>query len=185
MLWNRQWVKVSAAVALLGIVYAALVYFTGISPDAVSGLIGVLVGAATVAISQYWSAESNRKNALRLAALDRRLQAHQEAFALWRKLVANTHKEQGIGEVVIECQSWWEKNCLYLDPESREAFYRSYNAAFHHHELVESRENSEAVKSNWREIMRAGETIVRGVALPTIGELEAKVINGKAQARDA
>jgi hypothetical protein len=44
------------------------------------------------------------KHELRFAAVDRRLQAHQEAFSRWRKLVANVHHE-AIGPVAIECQS--------------------------------------------------------------------------------
>ncbi len=61
------------------------------------------------------------KHQLRMAALDRRSEAHQEAFALCRKLVSSVHHEN-IGEVVMECQYWWNKNCLYLGPEAREAF---------------------------------------------------------------
>ncbi len=60
------------------------------------------------------------KNQLRLAALDKRLQAHQEAFTLWRELFSAIHSPD-IGKAVINCQEWWGKNCIYLEPEVREA----------------------------------------------------------------
>ncbi len=67
------------------------------------------------------------KHQLRMAALDRRLQAHQEAFELWRELLEAAHTD-GIGKVVMKCQSWWERNCLYLEPKVREAFVAAYSA---------------------------------------------------------
>ncbi|WP_202619763.1 hypothetical protein, partial [Escherichia coli] len=42
--------------------------------------------------------ELKARHQLRLAAVDRRLQAHQDAFALWRKIMAATHTE-AVGKV--------------------------------------------------------------------------------------
>lgn len=38
--------------------------------------------------------EVRGRHQLRLAALDRRLQAHQEAFTLWRNLLSKAHNEK-------------------------------------------------------------------------------------------
>ncbi len=62
--------------------------------------------------------ELKARHQLRLAAVDRRLHAHQEAFTLWRKLMAVVHSDQVI-KVVQECQTWWEQNCVYLEPKVR------------------------------------------------------------------
>src|SRR5438093_1995517 len=47
--------------------------------------------------------ELRAQHQLRLAAADRRLEAHQEAFTLWAKLVSHTHQDS-ISAVVAECQ---------------------------------------------------------------------------------
>lgn len=59
--------------------------------------------------------EFRSRSQLRLAAAERRLEAHQQAFTLWRKLVANVHGDQQ-REVINECYKWWEQNCIYLSP---------------------------------------------------------------------
>lgn len=63
-------------------------------------------------------------NSLRLAALDRRLAAHQEAFVMWRKINA-AHYAKNPSEtmsLVNDGQTWWDANCLYLEPDVRQAF---------------------------------------------------------------
>lgn len=104
-------------------------------------------------------------NQLRVAALDTRLQKAQQAFALWRKLFKSTHSSQ-CATVVLECQSWWEENCLYLEPLAREAFSAAYTAASMHQNLLEIRSDAEAVKANFSKIKLAGEVIVKSVSLP-------------------
>ncbi|CAG4919194.1 hypothetical protein [Paraburkholderia saeva] len=112
---------------------------------------------------------------LRVAAIDKRLQAHQEAFTLWRGLMAFAHSER-VGEVIVECQTWWEHNALYLEPQVREAFNRAYFAAASHRSLVNvpDREESTAatVRENWKLIMEAGDVILEAVELPALNERE-------------
>ena len=111
------------------------------------------------------------KHQLKMAAIDKRLEAHQQAFSLWRKLFFKLHSNE-ISNVVEECQSWWEKHCLYLSPEAREAFYNAYFAASNHKSFIEGR-FGDSIKDNWATIKYAGETIVSGAELPTLGEREA------------
>ena len=82
---------------------------------------------------------------LRLAAVERRLQAHQEAYSLWRKILAHVHSNE-IGETVMECQFWWDKNCLYLCEEARQAFRDAYDAAFNHKQYLQGHTEPEIVK---------------------------------------
>lgn len=108
---------------------------------------------------------------LRLAAIDRRLQAHQEAFTLWREVVANAYSDE-IGKTVLKCQKWWEENCLYLEPEVREAFVQSYSAAHSHRTLVGSRPAADIVSEHWARVTRAGDLIFTAVQLPALSSVE-------------
>jgi hypothetical protein len=113
------------------------------------------------------------RHQLRMAALDRRLQAHQEAFELWRELFGATNTD-GIGKVVMKCQSWWEKNCLYLEPKVREAFVAAYSSAHMHHTLVQGRADSKDIRENWGTITRFPNTIFEAIQLPALSEAELK-----------
>ena len=45
---------------------------------------------------------------LRMLAAERRLQAHQEAFVLWRKILRSDPADwKECWPVIQECQSWW------------------------------------------------------------------------------
>jgi len=61
--------------------------------------------------------EHAHENKLRLAALEKRLEAHQHAYTLWRKLGNSIH-EGTLESVYFECEEWWDQNCLYLSPEA-------------------------------------------------------------------
>lgn len=110
---------------------------------------------------------------LRMAAAEKRLAVHQEAFTLWRKLMMAAHTDQVL-KVVLACQDWWERNCLYLAPQARDGFNRAYHAASAHRELVQDRTNVELAKSNWQLILAAGDQIVAGVELPSLGARESQ-----------
>lgn len=111
------------------------------------------------------------KSQLRLAAAERRLEAHQQAFTLWRKLLANVHGEDQ-WKVVNDCQKWWEENCLYLSPVAREAFSNAYWAVNMHPTLLKDRSNPNAAVENWDKLMKAGSKILEGAELPALGERE-------------
>jgi hypothetical protein len=119
----------------------------------------------------------SREHQLRLAALDRRLDACQQAFTLWRKLYSALHTDK-ITTVVIECQSWWNGNCLYLDAQAREAFIRACVAANEHESLLKGLTakcvTSEEIKQNGDIIRAAGVAIVQGAALPPIKDFKAE-----------
>jgi hypothetical protein len=121
--------------------------------------------------------QTKRKHQLSLAALDRRLEAHQQVYSLWQKLLSAVHDEDKIGDVVTECQDWWMENCLYLDAEARPAFKAAYHAALDHRSFLRPPLDAGAAKENWKRITDAGEAIVRGVELPSLGEEEYKPVN--------
>lgn len=158
------------------VLFGLLVVFRDLPSEAVATFIGVLAGTAIAGSIQYWLSESERRHKLRLAALDKRLQAHQEAYSLWRKLLFADKQGDGVHDVVSECQDWWETNCLYLSSEAREAFRKAYHSANDHAVFLRTHQESALIRAAWADVQRAGEIIVRGVHLPTIGEAEGKRI---------
>ena len=135
------------------------------------GLLGVYVGARLTTSSQEKLAQLDRAHRLSVAALEKRLEVHQAAYALWRKATAALH-DPSINEVVIECQEWWDENCIYLGAGAREAFATAYRRAENHSNLLEiwrssgSSEDSESVRENWEVVWAAGPALVRAMELP-------------------
>jgi len=116
---------------------------------------------------------ASQVHTMRMAALERRLQAHQEAYALWRELFGNVHGPD-IGKAVLKCQDWWDRNCLYLDEGARGAFRAAYGAAAGHADLVQMQpRNEEAIRlisGNMEAIRAAGPALVKAAALPPLAD---------------
>jgi len=110
---------------------------------------------------------------LREAVADRRFEAHQKAFryvALLRNHMnaQDTAGKESLIGLVMECQNWWEENCLYLDDEPRKAFQAAYNSAFQRPELFAAPRNDETkalLQSTAADIFGAFQAIERAVAL--------------------
>ena len=116
-------------------------------------------------------------NRLKMAALDKRLEAHQQAYTLWLQLRRSVHNKNKNIDMVIKCQNWWEKNCLYLDMESRKTFMSSIHAVALHPDLTGGQATKDEVIENWRYINECGEMLIRGAGLPSFGENELKEID--------
>ncbi len=117
---------------------------------------------------------------LRLAVVDRRFHAHQEAYRLWQKLMSNVHTPDCI-KTVVECQAWWIDNCLYLDSKARKAFIRAYNCAAHHKDLLNDPRDEGSIrliKENWQNITDAGPAIEAAVNLPALDISEIQPLDG-------
>ena len=112
---------------------------------------------------------------MRMASIDRRLQAHQEAFALWRRLYKDVHTER-VGETIGECERWWSNNCLYLEHEAREAFSDAWWAASHHKGYLDIPIRNETalanITRNWEKIEKAGNVILEAAKLPGLSSSE-------------
>ena len=111
-------------------------------------------------------------NQLKLAALDKRLQKHQEAYTLWRKLLFNLRNDDKIGGIIGECQKWGDENCLYLDKEARLALNTAISLAVDFRNLP--RDDPKEIRAWFEQIGEAGEKIVEGANLPSLGKDEIK-----------
>jgi hypothetical protein len=153
------------------VLFCLLIFLRNLPSEAVVAFIGVLVGSLISGFVQYAMSESSMRQQLRLAALDKRLQAAQEAMTLWHRLriIRDDEKTDGL-DVLRDCKDWWDTNSLYLTAEARDAFNKSYRAAG---ELLVAR----ARHADWAEmkslseiIDRAAPIIAESVYLPPIGE---------------
>lgn len=111
------------------------------------------------------------KHQLRLGALEKRLEVHQLAFVLWRNLYGSIHSEN-VGASVIKCQEFWEQNCVYLEPNVREAFVAAFSCASNHSGLLQSRADSQAINENWQQIISFPNILLKSVELPSLSEIE-------------
>ena len=127
-------------------------------------LLGGLVGGLVT----LQVARANRREILRLAAVEKRLAAHQEAYALWCRLLSALHSQDRVHDAAVECQAWWEKNCLFLDPKSRRAFREGTIDAALYQDLKGENDPRETL----RRLRGVLDLLVEGAGLPTIGEHE-------------
>lgn len=107
-------------------------------------------------------------NQLKLAALDKRLEKHQEAHSLWRELLFNLRNQEKIESVIDECQKWWDENSLYLSDEARSGFYTAIILAVDFRNLP--RTDSTMIKEWFNKINEAGKKIAEAVKLLPLNE---------------
>ncbi|AWB32394.1 SPX domain-containing protein [Orrella marina] len=107
---------------------------------------------------------------LRFAAIDRRLQAHQDAFVFWVKLLNNVHSEkQKKMQVIGECQEFWQRNCLYLEPTVRDAF-TEVQFAVQTHDFHMGQLGEEKTSANWDKIMDFPTVLFNAIKLTPISQ---------------
>lgn len=119
--------------------------------------------------------ELKARHQFRLAALEKRLEVHQQAFTLWRKLLTFLYKDE-IVDVVMECQTWWNANCIYLEAPVRSSFIQAYSAAGDHKSLLNGSADSQVIKDNYKIITDFSKILFESVQLPALSALEAENI---------
>jgi hypothetical protein len=107
------------------------------------------------------------RNQLKLAAIDKRLEAHQRAFSLWRELSSSIMTGKNINIISKKCEDWWWENCFYLDAESSNAFWDAFRLApenFHELPLQERIEIRHGLEKTFL-------LLQKGVELPSIKDI--------------
>jgi len=122
--------------------------------------------------------ELKARHQLRTTSLERRLQAHQEAFTQWRTLIVGP---QDSGDAIVACQAWWEKNCLYLEPQVRQAFVEAYMNAHSRAEFVRARAEAKYVMEAWDKVMAFPNILFEAVQLPPLTTAETEALKSDAQ----
>jgi len=146
---------------------------------ALVGLGGTLVGALIAVIV----ARHNRIHQMKLAALEKRLATHQEAYAFCHAFCQYLRHESKLPKIVDASERWWFRNCLYLSQKAREAFMSAFHAAamFSHRPEIEehsAEKNFNASQKATNIIEEAAETIVKESALPGFAPSEAGWVRG-------
>jgi hypothetical protein len=119
--------------------------------------------------------ELRGRHQLRTASLDLRLRAHQEAFTYWRGLLGASTPEDA-GKAVMACQSWWERNCLYLEPKVRQAFVEAYSNAHMRAEFLRARSDSKYIIEAWAKVTAFPNVLFEAVQLPPLTETESNAL---------
>jgi hypothetical protein len=102
-----------------------------------------------------------------MAALEKRLAAHQEAYALVHELVSSLHDADRVGNIANRCEKWWLEHCLYLDAKPRESFIAACHKAVFFHDLPRDTKDRE---KTFQEILDVRVHLAAAVGLPAIGE---------------
>ena len=121
---------------------------------------------------------TKQRHELRMVAVNRRLSAHQEAYTRWWGLMKVVHQKDKVAQKVMDFQSWFVKNRLYLEPEVAQALNSAFHAAFFHRDFLEAKEPKDFIRENWEKIQNVGEIIVRAVKLPELHEKEYSPVKG-------
>ncbi len=159
------------SISLLTIIISTI--FGLIESTALIGFLGVIIGSSISALTSFSQSREGRRGSLAVASLGKRLEVHQSGYALWRKIIFCLHKEDQLPELIIEGETWWDNNCLYLDQESRDSMRTCFASAWIHKDLLfepPSKERTIRLKENFAQIMKPGETLVKGVYLPPLHE---------------
>jgi len=118
---------------------------------------------------------------LSVAALEKRLAVHQQAYVLWWELMEVSSKKDRdqVGDCVMKCQDWFVKNSLYLSAEARDAFCGAYIAASIRPDLIQERASADEIIGNFAKIHLVGSVLVEAVSLPSWGEKEYRPVGDK------
>ena len=113
---------------------------------------------------------SRQKHELNLAALEKRLEAHQQAFTLLWKFFAPNSPE-ALSSHARECEIWWVENCLYLNEEASRAF-RAVCSGFVRSVSYNSEGEMLLSGSTWSLFVDAFENIQKVPGLPSLNSEE-------------
>ena len=147
---------------------------------AAGGFLGSFVGARVAAGSQERIAQKQIESQLRLAAIDRRLQVHQEAYTFWIRAMRALRKRDELATILPEAYDWWDRNCLYFSsPELATDFKRTMSEAGSYEAMLNAADRF-LMEKIMNEMMETGPKLQRAVGLPLIGNpiIEDKELKG-------
>lgn len=161
----------------VGAIFAAVVMLclTMFDMKAGIGFLGVIVGSSISATASWLAAKENRIQQWGMAALDKRLEVHQHAYMEWKKIIGAVCGGDDLLNAVLEAERWWNKNCIYLDPASRQAFLDCQFCVYENQKLLRQTKYTDLKSEHpeiWDKILKPSQTIPEGVALRHFEEKE-------------
>jgi hypothetical protein len=113
--------------------------------------------------------EIQARHTLRFAALEKRLQAHQEAFGHCRRLLESLQSDADWRQKLNAMQNWFNDNGLYLEVDATKAFWDSYYAAIEYDlHRSSSPRNTKGMKENYAIVRAAPNAMREAVGLPSL-----------------
>lgn len=151
-----------------------------------SAVLGGFIGSIITAKSQAKVEKARLENEnlrfkekfqqeMKLAALDKRLQVHQEAYTHWLNVTRYMYNYKLVRPFLDQALNWWDKNCLYLFPEVALEFRRALLKAGNL-ESIRGGLNPDALVEYQQGIINVGGLIQSSMGLPVIGEDEIRRI---------
>lgn len=128
--------------------------------------------------------ERKAHNQLRLAAVDRRLVAHQEAFTHWstlQQVATGGHLmlDSEVNEISRTLRAWWHSNALFLEPDVRLRFDHALITAMRLPPMLKMNAQGgspdaslQAIEIAQSTIRDLGGAIIRAVELPPLAGKE-------------
>ena len=133
--------------------------------SSLAGIVGIIIGSY-ITFKRFKYEKSYRYF---FSALDQKLKAHQEAYNLSWDLPSAAHKSEKDVSYIQECEKWYRENCLYLELEARDAFFKAYRTASNYfsylHQWKSTKDDTE-LKQAWNLIISAPKIIERNVTEP-------------------
>nr|WP_321239271.1 hypothetical protein [uncultured Tolumonas sp.] len=110
---------------------------------------------------------------LRMASIDTRIKAHQEAFSWWSKITKSDDAE--VDNLLEQSAAWWSDNCLYLEYEVRIEFI---NFLSNKKQFIIARNNGnyDLQTSIFNKLDCLPKSIYKAIQLPEITNFELKKI---------
>ncbi len=122
----------------------------------------------------------------KFVAIERRLEAHQHAIKHWSELISIIHQKNSElrSKVINGATNFWYENCLYLEKETRENFYKVIFLVSNYEIYLEAwkfaaqgpekeKAHKDLIKT-WDEIHALSSIIMREVELEPISVKEEK-----------
>ncbi|MEY4730376.1 MAG: hypothetical protein RL020_1534 [Pseudomonadota bacterium] len=123
------------------------------------------------------------KHQLRMAAIDKRLETHQQAFSFLRKLNSPHLSKEQSENMYWEIFEWWTNHCLYLEPEASKAFTLAIDAIRHHPDALASAKIDHDKERGIRLVIENAERITNGfrviqesIQLPAISDIQLNLL---------
>ena len=154
--------------------FAVMSFFGNFDSTAAVGFLGVITGSGVSAATNWLTAREQRKQQWALAALDKRLAAHQEAFVQWKKVIGAISGGEEIRIVALDAERWLNNNCIYLDAVSGRAFQDFLICAVTNEcklRATQLAKLKDCKPEIWKTIMKPGQVIPAAVSLPNLGEM--------------
>ncbi len=133
------------------------------------GIFGTLLGIIITGFINVYISNTKRKNELRLAALDKRLDAHQKAYSISNMFRNNINVEDSRGKMINQFDEFWNNYCLYLAPNSRKAIMELYKKYM---EFPDIPRNEKPGKLFIDLLKKTKYTLEKDVELPPLGNQE-------------